>query len=420
MIKQLIKKLPKPIYKFFLCVYESFHARMLVSRNNLISANSNKRKLNERPKILFHHISGLSFGGTEKFLQILAKHINKSKFDVYYMYSNHSNDVKLNMNTNRQSYLGGDEINFIQYEHAGRSSKYPYEIYNMTPNILEVIKNNNIDLFVTAGSGYSEYPFNLVRNIPIILLNIFGSPTCQKNIARNVCISHAVANKIMGLTNSKHIEVMYIPSEGPVVTQPENLKNYRKQFGIGDSAVVFGRIGRADDAIFDSIGINAFEKVVKKYPNAHYMIMSPPPILVEIVRNENIPNVHFIEPTSSEDDVWAFHKSIDVLAHFRLDGESCGLNIIESMLVGNPIITHKSHIWNAHLEYLDESFSRVAEKDNINQYSSFMEEMIIAKQNGQLKVMGQRAIEKAEPLFLIKNKIAEFENWIKESLTAKT
>lgn len=83
--------------------------------------------------------------------------------------------------------------------------------------------------------------------------------------------------------------------------------------------------------------------------------------------------MHFLDPIYAEEDVWAFHNAIDVLAHFRYDGESCGLNIAESMLSGNPIISHRSRIWNAHLEYLSQDNSFVAGIDDIDAYGNAME-----------------------------------------------
>ncbi len=109
--------------------------------------------------------------------------------------------------------------------------------------------------------------------------------------------------------------------------------------------------------------------------------MTPPPILKKIVDEEKIPRVHFLPPSGKENDVWAFHGAIDVMSHFRRDGETSGVAIAESLTIGNPVITHKSHIWNAHLEYLTEECSRIAEIDDFNEYANYMEEFINLKVN---------------------------------------
>ncbi|MDO8575682.1 MAG: hypothetical protein Q7R78_03215, partial [bacterium] len=359
-----------------------------------------------------YHISGLSFGGTEKFLQIVAKFLNKEKYEVFFMYSSKKRNNSTNENDGRIEYLKEKGVNLIDFEFDSFEKKYPYYFKNMTPNITDVINDNNIDLLVTATDGHTEFPINMIRDIPIVLINIFGAPNLQKNIIKNVCISKEVASKIRGIVPQKKIGVIYIPSEEPAKEALELGKKLRNDFNIKETDLVFGRIGRADDTIFDPIGINAFKLTVMKYPNSHYIIMSPPPILVELVNKERIHNVHFLPPSSRELDIWTFHNAIDVLAHFRKDGESCGLNIAESMLCSKPIISHKSMIWNAHLEYLASDFSRIADVDNIDQYAGYMEEMLNLKKCSKLELMGAKAKDVAQGLFLINNSIHKFENII--------
>lgn len=369
----------------------------------------------KKPRILFYHISGLSYGGTEKFLQILAKHINKNKFDVFFVYSSQPRNGG-DLVDGRKEYLDSASIELVPFKYSSYEMLFPYHVSGMSPHIINVINDKEIDLVITAGSGYSEFPINILSPIPVIMLNIFGSPSSQSHIKKHVSISHEVDKKISRIVPQRKREVMYIPSEGPSSNSPESGKILRKQLGISEADIVFGRIGRGSDAIFDPIAIRAFQLVVKEYPHAHYVVMSAPPAMKKIVELESIPNVHFISASADEDDVWAFHQSIDVLAHSRLDGESCGLNIIESMLCGKPVISHRSHIWNAHLEYLDPSFSRIAEKDNIDQYANHMREFIDLHATNKLRELGAFAKQKADTLFLIQNNIQNFERWIDESI----
>jgi glycosyltransferase involved in cell wall biosynthesis len=211
------------------------------------------------------------------------------------------------------------------------------------------------------------------------MINIFGSPTLQKNILHSIYISNEVKEKAEFYTGYKKGSILYIPSSPPYEASIEKAKELRENFNIKESDFVFGRIGRNSDSIFDPIGIKAFQELSKVRNDIHFIIMSPPPILEKIVRDEKIKNVHFISPSSDELDIWGFHFAIDCLAHFRMDGESCGLNIAESMYVGNPIITHRSHIWNAHIEYLKNTFSRVADKDDYLSYATYMKEFVEIK-----------------------------------------
>lgn len=367
-----------------------------------------------RKRILFYHINGLGYAGTEKFLQILARHLNKKKYAVYYMYPDtvHTDDKGLA----RLTYLLEGQVIPVPFDFKRIASAPPHFVSGMNPDIKKVIRGLSIDLLVTADSGNANYPFSIVRNIPIILLNIFGQPNVQKNVAFHCCISEEVANKLPPIVPPEKVMVLPVPSERPVISF-EDAMLLRKRFGIKDTDIVFGRIGRPDDGIYDPIGIKAFQRIVASHPEAHYLIMAPMPVLERFVKDEEIPNVHFLSPSADDKSVWAFHAAIDVLAHFRNDGESFGLNIVESMLAGNPVITHRSHIWNAHLEYLDESFARVADKDDVKQYAQFLEEMIVLQKTGKLLSLQERAREKAESSFLIETLISVFEDLVEHSIT---
>lgn len=406
--KNIFYRLPKPIKILFVRLVEFYgfiYIKYRIKRPVKIKKNLNK---NGKKNILIYHISALSFGGTEKNLQMIAKYLDKDKYNVYLLHGTKTDK-------DRSDYLKDSGVNIIKFDYSRVGKNWPFIIYDMSPGIEEIINKYNIDLIITASPGHTMFPIINIKKIPIILLNIFGSFNTQKNIIRNISISEEVAKLANRVNNNNRSIIQYIPSERPL-DEKEKAKNIRNRFNIKETDLVFGRIGRPDDAIFDPIAIKAFEIAVKEKPDLHYIIMSPANLAKKLVKDNKIPNVYFLEPSYEEKDIWAFHQAIDILAHFRNDGESCGLNIIESMLVGNPILTHKSHIWNAHLEYLDDSFSLVSEKDDYKKYAENMLTMYENHKNGDLKSMGQKAKAKAEKLFLIENVIDKYEKIIDESL----
>jgi glycosyltransferase involved in cell wall biosynthesis len=371
--KKLLIKSPLLIKKNLIAAYENFHYCISFIKELYYYGYIKNTKTNHGPikNILIYHISGLNFGGTEKNLQVIANALS-STYNVYYTYSESTN-------TSRKNLLS-KKVTLLPFTHTARAITFPFFIYGLSKHIKNYINENNIDLIITAGSGYAEYPLITIRKTPIILINIFGSPTLQKNILKNIFISKTVMDfsaKYIG--HFKKDVVLPIPTQTPIFEETR-VEEIRALIDYKDSDFVFGRIGRDSNEIFDDIGIRAFQKIVKKYKNAKYIIMSPPPILKEIVNKENIPNIFFLPSSSQERDIWGFHRSLDCLAHFRKDGETFGLNIAESMLVGNPIISHKSPIWNAHVEYLLDDFSRVTKIGDIESYSNYMEEFIQIKE----------------------------------------
>ncbi len=410
-IKKIQRFLPKFIRVFLYQCYEKYNVFLILKKIKkeeiklIVNKKASGTGSGQKKKILFYHKNGLSFGGTEKFLQIIAKHLPKDRFDVYFMASwDDPSDY------NRKKYLDGSGIKFINFSFSSVDDSFPYFINNQNPDIFSVIKDNDIDIVVSAGAGYADYPLNLVKNIPIILIGVFGYATTQKNIVLQVYISDEVGRMVEKITYGRTC-LMPILSEDPGNRYAAAGLALRNSLGIPDNHTVYGRIGRGDDNIFDPIGIRAFQELLKERRDISYIIMSPPPILEKIVEDKKIENVYFLPPSYKEDDIWAFHNAIDVLAHFRKDGESQGLNIVESMLCAKPVITHCSRIWNAHLEYLDDSFSRVADLDSINDYYVFMKEMADRKKNGTLADMGNKARKKAERIFLIENRLPEIIDW---------
>ncbi len=400
--------------------YQDMH-KLRDFKNSGEASNTSNKKIN----ILFYHVSALSFGGTEKFLQIIAKYLNPDKFNVYIMYSAKPRTSSGNMTLDgRRSYISEySHINLIEFSYEEIFCTYPYILKNPSPNIFKIIKDNDIDLVFTAGSGYAEYPFNLLTNIPVILINIFGSPTAASNIKKIISISQAVDAKIRNIIPKDKREIMYIQSEKPDIKFVDKAFRLREKLGISPDDFVFGRIGRADDSIFDPIALNAFKKFSGLNPDiaayTHYIIMSPAPAAKKLAADSQIQNVHFIDASAKEEDVWAFHYSLDALAHFRLDGESFGLNIAESMLAGNPIITHKSHIWNAHLEYLEPEFSFIVEKDDVDAYAQAMKKLVELKSGDKVAKetflkMKLKAQDVGEKLFIMENNIGKIERIIED------
>lgn len=364
-----------------------------------------------KKRILFFGLHSLSHGGTEKFLQILAKHLDKEKHDVYFLYPDTLDEAAGYQS--RFTYTKSGGVTMIPFTYTQASPQPPHFISGLNPNINSLIKGLGITTFVTAGAGSANYPFSSIPKTPIVLLNIFGQPNMQKNIIQHLCVSSDVANRVKRIIPENRVSVLPVPSEGPTPSSQEKGLLVRKKFNIPENEIVFGRIGRALDSIHDPIGINGFKIALEKRSDIHYLIMSPPPALVKQVQNEKIPNVYFAEPSSNEEDVWAFHAAIDVLAHFRFDGESYGLNIAESMLSGNPIISHKTHIWNSHLDYLTPEFARIAERNDANAYAAHMLEFAGLYYTGELKKLGETARITSENSFHIKNNIAKFESFLK-------
>jgi len=407
------KNIEKYIPKYLLPLARYNYCNILKYKTYLKSRiEKNKYKpIKTNKNILIYHSNLLSFGWTEKNLQLIAKNLDKNIYNVFIMYGD---NPWQNKSYDRLNYiLQWWEVYKIPFKYSKINNKHPGIVHNMTPKLDNIVKTFDIDLFISAGVGYPDFPLTDVK-IPIIYLNIFGAPNNIKYIKYNICISNEVKEMINDVVPDKKIEVMYIPTDGPCEWSKELWINLRKKMWFKDSDIVFGRIWRNDDYIYDPIWIKAFEKIVHKYENIKYLIMSPAPKLIQYVNEKKIPNIFLLDPSYAEEDVWAFHEAIDVLAHFRRDGETSGLNISESMIVWNPIISHKSTVNNAHLEYLDKSNSFIAELDDFNQYASYIKIFAQDKEKKLIKEMWKKAKKTADKLFYWPNYTKKFQEIIEK------
>jgi len=376
-IKKILYKLPLPFRYAVVFIRELYWKNVIEKweRKNYPNLPILRYKKDCIKNVLIYQINGLSHGGTEKNLQLIANAL-ADQYEVYFMYGDKSAQEE------RKETLDS-RIKFIPFSYKLNEVTVPHRLHGMKPHLKEVLASNDIDLIITASPGYAHYPWNIISGIPIVLSNVFGAPTLQKNVAATIFMSETVrkhAERWIGGDKKHHTRFLPIAKLPPKNSQ-ELGSVLRKKLSIPETDFVFGRIGRDDNNIFDPIGVRAWQKVAPDHPNAHLLVMSPPPILVNIVNEEKIPRVHFLPPSGKEEDVWSFHAAIDAMAHFRRDGETSGVAIAESLTIGNPIITHKSNTWNAHLEYLTRDCSRIAEIDDFNEYANYMKEFIDLKLN---------------------------------------
>jgi hypothetical protein len=376
-LKKILYALPQSVRTVIVSLREWWWKMVMNNWEKIKYKNLPELKKRNGPikNILIYHINGLTHAGTEKNLQLIANGLCE-EYNIFFMYGDKTAEEGRKITINPL-------VTLIPFSYDMNEVAVPHKLHGMKPHIKEIIAEKSIDLIITASPGYAHYPWNTITEIPIVLSNVFGAPSLQKNIIATIFMSKTVLKHASVWTGERE---NYFTQFLPIGKMPpENARTLglelRTKMGISPNDFVFGRIGRDDDTIFDPIGIRAWESIVEKYPRAHYLIMSPQPVLQKIVADEKIPRVHFLPPSGNEQDVWAFHGALDAMAHFRKDGETSGVAIAESLTIGNPIITHRSTIWNAHLEYLTSDCARIANIDSVTEYSAAMEEFMALKLN---------------------------------------
>jgi glycosyltransferase involved in cell wall biosynthesis len=227
------------------------------------------------------------------------------------------------------------------------------------------------DIFHVHRSGYTEFPIvpecsewehdNSRFWKRVVETNIFGNDDPVMNPDVSICISKEVEQR-------KNIGKNIVIPNGVPYWKPNPANTLRKQLNIADDTFVFGRIGRP--ANFDPVALDAFESICLDH-NCLYLIVNPCEFTRFYVRTHKISKVVFIKELIGDAALQSFFNTIDVLAHYRSDGESCGVNIIEAMAASKPVISHYATAKNG-FNAQQELIGTVMMADGIEDYASIM------------------------------------------------
>lgn len=328
-------------------------------------------------KVAFIKFAGLASGGTEKYLQSLACLLPKDKYKVDYFYTNNAprsretGFIHPDNDPLRKNFLEQNEIKTIPIHIDMMDIESP-STWNGT-NFWEIFKESEYDAVQTARGGYTEYPFNLINNCPIID-SIHGFQGEDKsNIKKVILLCNWQAQK--WAANGGNIKkAIIIPS---IVKVPEKKPStIREKLNIPDDAFVYGFHQATRSDIFSPVSIQAYSMIENK--NTHFILLGGCLKHIEVAKNLGIKNIHFIKFTSSVEEIHDFISGINVYSHSRIDGEVCSASIIEAMYHGKPIISCPG-LNMGHLEQISDcgkmaySVNEYAEemknlKDNKNYY----------------------------------------------------
>jgi glycosyltransferase involved in cell wall biosynthesis len=277
----------------------------------------------DKIKIVFYSHT-IDFAGTWRSHERILLNIDKEKFQPYVLYRSWADNNRLDILCDK---IGKEYV--IEFdasvEKLGANMGYPF----MESNFVEKIKEISPDIIHFARSGYYEWPF-VERICPIQMeTNIFGSRDNSDFLDYSVTIS----NKVNQLRGGSDI-MIYNPIPSSI-----EIDDLKKDLNIKDDYLVFGRIGRKDN--YHPIALNALTKFKQRGYKFKYIIIGAcNRALKDIDRLGLTEDCIIIETTNDDDYIHRFHKTIDIFLHYRSDGETFGTGIAQSMMYGNPIISH--------------------------------------------------------------------------------
>jgi hypothetical protein len=106
-------------------------------------------------------------------------------------------------------------------------------------------------------------------------------------------------------------------------------RTLRDQLGIGGQELVIGRIGGFDQ-FSDQVAKEGVQQLLQMHSNLHFIFVNTQVFI-------DHPRVHFL-PKMRRDEVVLFYNAIDIAVNGRIMGESFGYGIVESLMMGKPIV----------------------------------------------------------------------------------
>ena len=252
----------------------------------------------------------LGIGGTEKTIQIFAKYLDRTRFEVFAC-----------------GLLGGGH-RVQELERLG------VPVFIKPPDLNALVKDLSIDIYHVYRAGDYEpgtlpqKPYGRPKIVEtnvfdaidhgqnlLIDVHVFFSEWCRQDYLSKYCRFHG-----------KRYEVLY----GPI--DFEEFPQVRREF-----SRTIGRCSRADDQKWHQVCVDMLPKVWRKVPQMRCRFRGATDRVRARLRSLNIDDrVELSDPTVGVAD---FYAGLDVYTHGARVGEGYGVVIAEAMANSLPVVT---------------------------------------------------------------------------------
>jgi glycosyltransferase involved in cell wall biosynthesis len=116
---------------------------------------------------------------------------------------------------------------------------------------------------------------------------------------------------------------------------------FRRNLGVAENEVLFGRIGRPDMGKWSSLALDAFRIAARRNREIKLLLREAPPEIASQLRTAPDAGRFILLPaTTNAEELRRTLSALDVVLHTAINGESFGYGIAEPMNLGKPVITH--------------------------------------------------------------------------------
>ena len=310
-------------------------------------------------KVLYQ-LNNLGYGGTEKSILTFIENLDKNKFEPYLYLNSDINSLKfwivklLAHFSERYSLKYNEKYirNFVRVDQFKDALNQRLIIGRGMQGLINAISKINPDIIHFNRGIEEDFYTKSISKIDdrhvLIETNIFGESSNAEYLDRLkkvIFSSHWLCSRANWAVGPKK-EVLYLPVKDFKVSEKKREKT-RHTLQIPKDAIVVGRLSRPNLDDGDFI-LQVFEEILLCKPSIIFItIGSTEEFQFKTAKSTSIIN---LPPSVDEDALASFFSAIDVFMHYRVEGETFGLNIAEAMTAGLPIVTHISSRDNAQVE----------------------------------------------------------------------
>lgn len=191
----------------------------------------------------------------------------------------------------------------------------------------------------------------LPKKIPVVQTNVFGRLENPKEdawmdfrlfISWTSCVQ-AARRSFRKLDEDffRRASVAVYPVDPVDPPSAAVVGTFRKQLGISDDEVLFGRLSRPEPNKWTDLALDAFQRALRHNRKIKLLLREPPPSVAEKLRaSANAQHFIILPATADANELRLTMSALDVVLHTSSMGESFGYGIAEPMNLGKPVITH--------------------------------------------------------------------------------